>query len=242
MPNVIPFQFGDKEVRVYLDEKGEPWWEAQNVCDVLDIRDASKAVSRLRSREKRSESRNLLIINESGLYRLIMRSNKPAAQRFQDWVFDEVLPSIRKTGTYQLPQASPIDKYPELRAIQELILSVAEARDIAQAAQLKADQANANALRALESQLFFTIAEYVYSNKLQPQIPDNAYKPLSDHLRLFCLDRNIPFRKIGVGGKRWEEEYAFHISVYVEVVPGWLSRRFAQEHLRTLHTVKERRP
>ena len=63
MSNIVPFQFGTQEVRIYLDEQGEPWWEAQNVCEILGIRDASKAVSRLRPREKRSESRNLLIIS-----------------------------------------------------------------------------------------------------------------------------------------------------------------------------------
>lgn len=49
-------------------------------------------------------------------------------------------------------------------------------------------QANENAVRALEGQLFFTVAEYVYSNKLQHQVPENAYKAASDHLRAYCLD------------------------------------------------------
>ena len=65
MSHILPFMFGAHEVRVYVDEQGLPWWEAQNVCQVQGIQDVSKAVARLRSKERRSESRNLLIINES---------------------------------------------------------------------------------------------------------------------------------------------------------------------------------
>ena len=103
MTQIIPFQFDAETVRVHVDEYGAPWWEAQDVCKILNIRDVSKAVARLHLGEKRtSESRNVLIINESGLYRLIFRSNKPEASAFQDWVFGEVLPTIRKTGKYEV--------------------------------------------------------------------------------------------------------------------------------------------
>src|SRR5215813_382385 len=224
MANIVPFYFDTQEVRVYIDEAGDPWWEAQNICGVIGIHDVSKAVARLRSREKRSESRNLLIINESGLYRLIMRSNKTEAQRFQDWVCEEVLPAIRKTGKFDLMSASSLDRHPDLRATANLLLGLAEARDIAEAAKLAADEANANANRALETQLFFTVAEYVYKEKLATKIPESAYRACSDFLRCYCEDRNIPFRRIPVGGKRWDDEYGFHHSVYAEALPGWIAR------------------
>lgn len=102
---------------------------------------------------------------------------------------------------------------------------------------IKATHATENALRALESQLFFTIAEYVYINHLQRQLPDSAYKACSDHLRLYCLDNGIPFRKIGIGGKAWSEEYAYHVSVFTDALPGWLCRRQAQTELRVIHTI-----
>jgi prophage antirepressor-like protein len=108
MANIVSFRFDTQEVRVHADDKGNTWWEAQDVCSILDIHDVSKAVARLHLGEKRtSESRNVLIINESGLYRLIFRSNKPEAQRFQDWVFGEVLPAIRKTGEYKVAPVLP---------------------------------------------------------------------------------------------------------------------------------------
>ena len=139
-----------------------------------------------------------------------------------------------------------LNLYPELRAIADLAVSTAQARALADAAKIQAEearaeaaQANANATRALETQLFFTVAEYVYIHKLAHQLPESAYKTCSDFLRVYCLDHNIPFRKQPVGGQRWPDEYAYHISVYTEVLPSWLKRRYAQATLHVLHTSTE---
>lgn len=137
-----------------------------------------------------------------------------------------------------LVPADPVEKYPELRAIRELIIATAEARDEALLAREEARKANANAHRALETQLFFTVAEYVYVNKLSAQLPESGYKACSDHLRVYCLDHNIPFRKQAIGGKRWTEEYAYHVGVYVDVLPSWLKRRYAQSTLHVLQPSK----
>jgi hypothetical protein len=146
----------------------------------------------------------------------------------------QVLHDYWTKGLAVNPRAA-LDHFPELRAIVELAESTAQARLLAieakaeaEAAKVEASEAKANADRAMETQLFFTVAEYVYINKLAQQLPESAYKACSDFLRLYCLDHNIPFRKQAIGGKRWQEEYAYHISVYVEVLPGWLTRRYAQ--------------
>lgn len=117
----------------------------------------------------------------------------------------------------------------------DLLVQMAEAyRDQERRLQLteaKAQQATENAVRALESQLFFTVAEYVCFNNLKRQVPESAYKALSDHLRLYCLDNGVPFRKIPIGGKRWDDEYGFHVSTWAEAFPGWIARRFSQTDL-----------
>lgn len=126
---LMQFGFEGHDVEIHVDENGNPWWVAGDVCEILDIHDASKAVSRLESSEKRdyaspTKSRRLLIINESGLYRLIFRSNKPEAKRFQKWVFSEVLPAIRKTGRYevhpQIQQLTVHDRITATRSWMEL--------------------------------------------------------------------------------------------------------------------------
>lgn len=103
---LMQFGFEGHDVRIHVDDSGNPWWIAVDVCKILGISNVSDAVGRLQSDEK-SDARGIgktdtaLIINEKGLYRLIFRSNKAEAERFQDWVFGEVLPQIRKTGRYE---------------------------------------------------------------------------------------------------------------------------------------------
>jgi prophage antirepressor-like protein len=245
MPDLIPFQFDAHPIRVHLDNHDQPWWVLNDCCAVLGLTDTHKAATRLDPDDRKKtpvidplgRPQDCWLINESGLYTLLLRSTKPEAKQFKRWVTSEVLPAIRKTGKYEVTPAS--ERYPELRAIVELVEATAEARVMAEEAKATADRADANALRALETQLFFTIAEYVYVNRLHAQIPESAYKACSDHLRSYCLDQGIPFRKIPVGGKRWDDEYGFHISVYTEALPGWLKRRYAQA---PLHLIQRQEP
>jgi len=87
--------------------KGEPWFVAKDVCDVLEIKNDSDAVGRLHADDRRgsvlptpSGKQEMNMINESGLYCLIFQSRKPAAIKFKRWVTAEVLPSLRKYGKY----------------------------------------------------------------------------------------------------------------------------------------------
>ncbi|PID59334.1 hypothetical protein CSB45_00945 [candidate division KSB3 bacterium] len=103
---VVPFQFNDQQVRTVVRD-GAPWFVAKDVCGVLEINNSRKAVSGLDDDEKgvtKSDTpggeQELSVLSESGLYTLIVRSNKPQAKPFRRWVTHEVLPSIRKNGFY----------------------------------------------------------------------------------------------------------------------------------------------
>lgn len=106
---VIPFRFESIEVRAFSDEAGEPWFCAADVCSALGYANTSKAISDncrvagVTSSYIRSggQGRSVKFINEGNLYRLIIKSRKEEAERFEAWVCDEVLPSIRKTGRYE---------------------------------------------------------------------------------------------------------------------------------------------
>lgn len=106
MGEVVEFKFGEKGIRaVVIDDA--PWWVAKDVCGVLGLDDVRRAVERLDDDEKLSgeilqsgQKREMWLMNESGLYSLILRSNKPEAKAFKKWITSEVLPSIRKTGGY----------------------------------------------------------------------------------------------------------------------------------------------
>lgn len=103
--------FDDKPVRMIL-VRGEPWFIAKDACDILGLEQVSRALDRLdqdqrglvkvthpQSPEKTLE---MAAVTESGLYELVIRSDKPEAKRFRKWITAEVLPSIRKTGQYSL--------------------------------------------------------------------------------------------------------------------------------------------
>lgn len=121
-----------------------------------------------------------------------------------------------------------------IQMIIDMAVQLDAARTLAQEAKQEAALATANIERLQQTQLFFTIAEYVQVHALQAQLPQTAYRELSDHLRTYCMDRNIPFRKAAIGGKAWQTEFSFLVSVFTETLPGWLKRRFAQTHLRVL--------
>ena len=111
---IIPFNYESKEVRVIQDDNGKPWWVAFDVCEVLGLSNTTEALKGLDEDEKSTlriseggPERN--IINEPGLYSLIIRSNKPEAKKFKRWITHEVLPAIRKTGKYEIDSLSEID-------------------------------------------------------------------------------------------------------------------------------------
>lgn len=102
------FDFKGAALRTLIDENGEPWFVAKDVCDVLGYANASKAISdHVDSEDKlNNESLSSLgqrggwLVNESGLYSLVLSSKLPTAKEFKRWVTHEVLPQIRKTGGY----------------------------------------------------------------------------------------------------------------------------------------------
>lgn len=109
------FNYGENQVRTVLKD-GEVWFVAKDVCEVLNIQNISQAVGRLEDDEKlvyvmyiSGQNRNVLCVNESGLYELIWNSRKEEAQEFKKWVKRDVLPSIRQTGSYsiQIPRTLP---------------------------------------------------------------------------------------------------------------------------------------
>ena len=90
-------------IRTAVDESGEPWFVASDVCASLDLANVTNAVKRLDADELTLISikgRDVNAVNEPGLYSLVLGSKKPEAKAFKRWVTHEVLPSIRKQGGY----------------------------------------------------------------------------------------------------------------------------------------------
>lgn len=98
-------EFG--KIRV-IEKDGEPWFVAVDVCDILDLSNPTIAVSRLDNDERAKfnlgRQGDATIVNEPGLYTLILGSRKPEAKAFKRWITHEVIPSIRKYGAYMTPE------------------------------------------------------------------------------------------------------------------------------------------
>ena len=106
-----------------IEKNNEPWWVLSDVCEVLEITNITKVTQRLDEDEltrlkvmSGGQMREMYLTNESGLYNVIIRSDKPKAKPFRKWITSEVIPSIRKTGGYGIPQMSQ----------SELILKIAQ--------------------------------------------------------------------------------------------------------------------
>jgi prophage antirepressor-like protein len=106
--------FNEKNIRL-IGTYQEPWFVAKDICDILELKNITEAMKIIPEKWRGSEKlntfggeQNMIIINEAGLYKLIMRSNKPIAQKFQEVVCEEILPSIRKKGEFKLQEL--IDK------------------------------------------------------------------------------------------------------------------------------------
>lgn len=118
------FQYGAAEVRTVLIDN-EPWFVAADVCGVLDIGNPSMAVARLDDDERTliSNEGSLVPFNavsEAGLFALILGSRKPEARAFKRWVTHEVLPAIRRTGSYAVESPEQLMARAVLQA-QELL-------------------------------------------------------------------------------------------------------------------------
>ncbi|WP_201340227.1 BRO-N domain-containing protein [Isorropodon fossajaponicum symbiont] len=114
------FNFDNHQIRTTVDDKNKPYLVAKDVCEVLEIKNSRDAIKQVESRLKEAGlkgvvsndtllkttggKQTLITINEQGLYELIFTSRKKQAVKFRTWVTGEVLPAIRQTGTFSLPE------------------------------------------------------------------------------------------------------------------------------------------
>ena len=159
LSSLLPFHYEGAQIRVLTDSQGAPWFIAADLCSCLGIRNPSDALSRLEDDEKGLGStetlkgqQSLATVNESGLYALVLSSRKPEAKRFKRWITHEVLPAIRLTGSYAVPNlassqpALPANKQDSVNALLLIGQAIAQVpgvkAGIAMAATLTCIQEN----------------------------------------------------------------------------------------------------
>ena len=150
---LVPFDFEGSQVRVVTDARGEPWFVAADVLSTISL--DRKALERLDDDEKGVNSihtpggtQEMTTVNEPGLYALVLGSRKAEAKRFKRWVTHEVLPAIRKTGSYAVSAMAALpaptqDRVTSLLLIGEAVAKVPGVKvGIAMAATLTCIQEN----------------------------------------------------------------------------------------------------
>lgn len=145
MMDLKVFEYEDHEVRT-VEKDGETWWVLKDVCNVLGLAEPHRVATRLDEDDRTQmtvtdslgRNQDTIVINESGLYAVILRSDKPEAKPFKRWVTHKVLPSIRKTGAYMAKgyqqKSSSLGEFVKLMKETRIIMERAGAQytDIAQ--------------------------------------------------------------------------------------------------------------
>ena len=150
------FAFGETKVTVIIED-GEPLFCAKEVCDILGYKNSRKALMDHANPDGvtkrnvvktlsngREQTFEMTFIDERNLYRLVMHSDLPSAVKFQDWVCGEVLPTIRKTGSYGNPMAAMLAK-PKSELFLELSQISKKNEELEAANQKLIEQATADA-------------------------------------------------------------------------------------------------
>ncbi|QII23581.1 phage antirepressor Ant [Bacillus altitudinis] len=187
------FNYQNQEVRTVIQD-GQPWFVAKDVCDVLEIGNPSQALSRLENDEKNTiilnegiGNPNKTIVNEPGLYTLILGSRKPEAKQFKRWITHEVIPTIRKTGGYvanddlfiqtYLPQADEQTKH-FFRATLQTMKEQSKQIEAMKPKALFADAVEASKSSVLVGELAKQIQQnnvQIGPNKLFEWLRENGY-------------------------------------------------------------------
>lgn len=205
---------GEAPVRVITGEDGEPWFVAKDVCDILGHSNVSVALDRLdddeRSKFNLGRQGNTNIVNEAGLYSLVLGSRKPEAHEFKRWVIHDVLPAIRKTGMYATPDTVEriLDNPDVMIGILQRYKDAKE-ENARQAAQLEAqkpkvlfaDAVGASDGTCLVGELAKMLTQAGYTvgqNRLFRQLRDDGF------LGKIGQNRNVPLQ-------RWVEQGLFRI-------------------------------
>lgn len=196
------FNFNGNPVRTLTDENGEPWFVAKDVCDVLTYTNASKAISDHVDQEDKLNNESLSslgqrggwLVNESGLYSLVLSSKLPTAKEFKRWITRDVLPQIRKTGGYIPTSEADSDE-----AIMAKALLIAQKTIERNARQLRAKDKRIMELEPKAQALDdFTNVEDRLLVRDAAKILSNAGTPISEkQLREWMTDNDWIYKASG---------------------------------------------
>lgn len=232
------FTFARRHVRV-IQVDGKPWFDASDVCEILGYSRARDALRMLDPEDRGAhivrgadgQNQSIQMVTEPGLYDLVLRSRRPDAREFKRWVTREVLPAIRRTGSYSIPQARA-----ELTRIEILEMALeSERRALAAEANVRELEPSAQAWDVLAStNSDYSVREAAHILNRDPDI-DTGQQRLFQILRDFgVIDaRNRPYASHAAHA-RLRPMYYLHPETG-EKVPAQPQVRLTVAGLRYLH-------
>lgn len=142
MTNLVPFNYADTAVRVVMID-GEPWFVLADLCRVLEISDVSIVRRRLDDAlcrthpilDSLSRTQQATIVSESGMYEVVIRSDKPEAVGFRRWITGTVLPEIRRTGQFR----PDVAQLPDRRELAQWVIEAENKAEREKAARIEAE-------------------------------------------------------------------------------------------------------
>ena len=202
MTNIIQFRFNAQEVRTIADDKGEPWFAAADVCTVLGYRNTSDAIAKhcrdrgIAKRDTPTSSgiQAMTFINEGNLYRLIVKSRKPEAEKFEQLVMEEILPTIRKTGRYESPKPATLTPAQQ-RHIQNRVRELAGAPGNSFAAVYRSikDQFKVGTYKDIPADSYPALCQFLLCKPLEGEwLEAEQPKPLELHYPVSWLPEHNP--------------------------------------------------
>lgn len=213
--NPLQFVFDECAIRIITDENGDPLFVAADVCKALAISDVKQAIERLDSDERGRYDvltgggiQSSTCVTEAGLYRLIFTSRKEQSERFKRWIAHDVLPSIRKTGSYAIQKSVPTG----IQALRQLI-------DELEAHQNQLDS-QGDRITTLEERIqpqydYFTIIGYYRKQGL-------AAPSMNEAQRIGQMATRLSREKgYGIGktsDPRFGEVNSYHVSILSEII------------------------
>lgn len=204
--DLMKLNFERHELSVFMID-GEPWFSAREACAILEFTNFTMALGRVDSDDKRSLDKglsnaynfsneggySLVLVNEAGLYQLVLGSRKPEARKFKRWITHEVLPSIRRTGRYEM--APPVDPDEQALALARQVTRLIEEKRALQIQSLAQSEQLAVATPKVEAWDALMNADGYYSMAAAAQMLGIGRQRLFETLRALHIMQPMPIRR-----------------------------------------------
>lgn len=214
------FYFNGHAITVKMDNQGNPWFDGSEVCKAVGIKNTSDAYARLDDDEKttlaqidpeyRQSGSPRVYLSESGLYNLVLRSDKPEAKAFKKFVTAEVLPLIRKTGSYSLQNISPAELI--LLQAQQLVKVEREMQELHRIQAEQAVQIEATNERITDSE-YYTVRQWCQLQRMTG-IKYTVMQQWGKRAAALSREREIEIRRVNEGENNVG---SYHKSILMEV-------------------------